>query len=167
MNKPIRIIAWGNDGRSDDGAALALLAQLNALKIHFGEDLLLEPYHQLGPEIALDIGNARLVIFVDAHVDGEREDFSWERVSPQPAASFDSHHCSPAELLSLCRALDLPTPPCYLLALRAFNCEFGDTLSPTTRRLVERGAIAIEHMLLGAQADHDEDLNLAQVCRSS
>jgi hydrogenase maturation protease len=149
MTRPIRVLAWGNDGRSDDGAALQVLDRLEAELPRFGSTLSLQGYHQLGPEVAVDLSDASLVIFVDAHVDDNRPPLAWEPVQPEPVSSLDSHHCTPAELLSLCNAMQWPVPPCYLLAIRAYNCDYGDELSASTRALVEQGL----QLVLGVLAD--------------
>ncbi len=139
MNKPIRIIAWGNDGRGDDGVALKLLDRLERIDWKLPDQLHFEAHHQLGPEVAVNISASRLVIFIDAHVDEDRPDLTWERVLPLRDGALDSHHCTPSVLLGLCDALNWPTPPCFQLAMRAYCCNFGDQLSGQTRKLLARG----------------------------
>ena len=158
MKGPIRIIGWGNDGRSDDGAALRLLAGLESLQSDSG-NLQLDGYHQLGPEIACDLTTASLVIFVDAHVDDERPALSWERVTPEPATTMDSHHCSPAELVSFCHAMKWTTPPCFLLAIRAHSFDYGDELSAETQALVAQGIQFLQKVLAQPSFEHLEELS--------
>ncbi len=132
------VIAWGNDGRRDDGAGLALLERLGESAAIRDLDVQLEAHHQLGPEVASDLGAYHTVIFADAHVDPDLPPVFLETVKPVVVAALDSHHCSPATLLALCRALSWPTPACYQVGIRAYDCEFGDTLTSETSDLVDQ-----------------------------
>lgn len=140
MNDSIRIIGWGNLGRRDDGVALRLIERLrempalNNLPLQFMEN------HQLGPEAAVDVADAGCVVFVDAHVDADRPLVCWESVEADASGSLDSHHCSPGTLLAICRSMGWRTPPCHQLAIRAFDCSFGDTLTPQCTALVNQAA---------------------------
>jgi len=126
MSRPIRIIAWGNDGRGDDSVALKLLDRLERIDWDHSDQLHFKAYRQLGPELAVKISASRLVIFIDAHVDDDRPDLTWERVLPLQQGALDSHHCGPSVLLWLCRAMNWPTPPSFQLAMRAHCYDIRD-----------------------------------------
>ena len=132
------VIAWGNAGRRDDGAALVLLERLGAAAGFERLDVDLHAHHQLGPEVAADVSAYDLVIFVDAHVDPDAADVYFEPVRGGDVAALDSHHCSPAALLALCGAFGWSTPVCWQVGIRANDCTFGDTLTAQTSRLVDR-----------------------------
>jgi hydrogenase maturation protease len=158
MSRPVRIIAWGNDGRRDDGAALALLQRVHAHPYFIRLNMQLDAYHQLGPEVSSSLVGARQVIFVDAHVNASRPDLYWERVVPDTAGTLDSHHCAPDSLLALCAALGESPPPCYVLGIRAYDCSYGDTLTPATDRLVDRAVKLIALKLTRTEPQPHEDL---------
>lgn len=136
MNDPIRIIAWGNRGRRDDGVGLVLAERL--AECYAGDDeVVIQEYHQLGPELVEDLGRCRLAIFVDACVDaGVDEKVRVEPVLPVSVGGIDTHHCPPGVLLGLGEALQLSLPKAILVKIRAHDLGFGDGLSrPATDAL--------------------------------
>lgn len=136
MEYPILILAWGNAGRRDDGAALVLAERLER---RFGEnpDVVIQRLHQLGPELAEDLDRCRMAIFLDAHVRADEEDLIVERLYPRESAGLDTHHCRPEQLLALTRHLRLHVPEAVLVAVRAHDMTFGDELSEPTRRCLD------------------------------
>ncbi|GMV96300.1 MAG: hydrogenase maturation protease [Phycisphaerae bacterium] len=131
MPEPIRIIAWGNRGRSDDGVALVLAERLAA---RFAGDpgVEVQQYHQLGPEVADDLGRCRLAVFLDAHVREDWDDVVVEPVRPSAGAAVFAHHFPPPLLLALARSINLRVPPAWLVSIRGRCFEFGDGLSERT-----------------------------------
>jgi hydrogenase maturation protease len=128
MKSPILIIAWGNCGRCDDGVALVLAARLAARFVN-DDTVEVETWHQLGPELAVDLNDCEIAIFIDAHVCPDRPDVVFERVQPAQSAALDTHRCGPGVLLRLCEVLSGNAPEAYLLTIRAHDTGFGDTLS--------------------------------------
>lgn len=145
MSDPIRIIAWGNIGRRDDGAALVLADRL-ATRYDGVEDVLIQEYHQLGPELVDDLRHCRLAIFIDAHTKPDAGDVICERIAPARVGGMDTHHCPPEVLLGLTAAMNLRVPEAWLIGIRGHDWEFGDTLSEPARRAMleaERQAIRL------------------------
>jgi hydrogenase maturation protease len=132
LSEPIRIIAWGNRGRRDDGVGLLLAERLETRWAN-RQDISVQQYHQLGPELVADLEAARLVIFVDAHVRDESPEVFFEPVQAIAGAGLDTHHCRPGELLALAAAIGMSTPPCYQLGIHAHDMDFGDSLTEPTR----------------------------------
>jgi hydrogenase maturation protease len=131
MSAPIRIFAWGNRGRRDDGVALALAQQFEI--IYAGNDeVVVHQYHQLGPELVDELSASRLAIFIDAHVGSLADDCAITRLAPADSADLSSHHCRPEVLLALCRALGRPVPAAYLVSIRAHDLAYGDQVSKLT-----------------------------------
>ena len=132
MPGPIRIIAWGNRGRCDDGVALALAERLET-RYAGRADVSVQQYHQLGPELAAELDDCRLAIFLDAHVRDDAPDVCVEQVSPAEQPAFETHHCHPPVLLALTRSLGYNIPPAsWLVAIRGRCMDFGETLSEAT-----------------------------------
>lgn len=129
--KPVRIIAWGNLGRRDDGVALVLAERLD--RTYAGrDDVVVQQYHQLGPEIVDDLDDCCLALFVDAHAHAEGEDVTVGRVEPATSGGLDTHHCSPQTLLGLAAAMGLDVPEARLVGIRGHDWAFGDQLSEST-----------------------------------
>jgi hydrogenase maturation protease len=134
---PIRIIAWGNVGRRDDGAALVLAGRL-AERYASRPDIVVHEYHQLGPELVGELDDCRLALFVDASVRPGERDVTLDKVAAAVSGGIDTHHCSPDVLLGLLIALGLREPEAWLIGIRGHDWEFGDTLSEPTQRAIRQ-----------------------------
>ena len=139
---PIRIIAWGNKGRRDDGVALALAERLEQ-RFAGSNDVIIDQFHQLGPELAEDLSHSRRAIFLDAHVREACADVSTERLAASKRPVLDTHHCPPDVLLALGGSLGWSMPPAYLVCIRAYDMDFGDELSAPTRAALDRAEAAV------------------------
>jgi hydrogenase maturation protease len=133
MLEPIRIIAWGNVGRRDDGSALVLAERL-ATRYADAPDVVIQEYHQLGPELVDDLDHCRLAVFVDAHAHQDGAEVTVEKLAPARVGGLDTHHCPPDVLLGLTEAMRLRVPECWLIGIRGHEWDFGDTLSEPTQR---------------------------------
>lgn len=143
MPGQVRIIAWGNLGRSDDGVALVLAERLEA-RFAGRPDVVVQQFHQLAPELAADLDGCRMAIFVDAHVRADAPDLCVERVTPVEVAAFNTHHCHPPVLLALAKSMGYNLPSeCWLVAIRARCFDFGDALSPATTAAMEKAEAVI------------------------
>lgn len=154
MTDPIRIIAWGNRGRRDDGVALVLAERLQA---QFAGDphVCVQEYHQLGPEVAADLDRCRLAIFVDARVgEADRPDVCVEPVAPVEVAALGTHHCSPPVLLALAASMRFKVPPACLVTIRGYDMDFGDTLSPAAVAGVDEAERVVNELVASARAAH-------------
>lgn len=156
MPDPIRIIAWGNRGRCDDGVALVLAERLQ--ERYAGDpDVCVQQYHQLGPELAADLGECRLAVFIDAHVRGDRPDVCLEEVRPADEAALQTHHCPPPVLLALAQSMQFKLPPVsWLVTVRAYELGFGDALSEATAAGVAEAERRIVELIAAARSHHGE-----------
>jgi hydrogenase maturation protease len=132
------IIGYGNPLRGDDGigwrvvqaVAEALLDTANVLTVH-----------QLAPELAEPISRARVVVFVDAAVEGEPGEVIYFALDGdagwQPALQpIESHLTTPGALLAI--ALDLfgRRPPAYIVTVVGESFELSESLSPAVEAAV-------------------------------
>jgi hydrogenase maturation protease len=142
-----RIIAWGNRGRSDDGVALVLAERLE-VRFAGRADVCVQQFHQLAPELAADLDDCRLAVFVDAHVRDEVPEVCVERVTPVDAAAFNTHHCPPPVLLALARSMGYNVPAeCWMVTIRAHCFDFGDTLSAATAAAMAEAEAVIVRLI--------------------
>ena len=125
----VLIIGYGNPLRGDDGVGWHAARRL--AKLLPGPDVRIETSHQLTPEMADQIGQATLVIFVDAACDNEAGEIKSRRVIPErsPFERF-SHHLTPEVLLGLAHKLNGGGPEAVLWSVGAASFEYGETLSP-------------------------------------
>lgn len=133
MAGTIRIIAWGNVGRQDDGVALVLAERLER---HYANDprVIVQQYHQLGPELVEDLHRCEVAIFLDAHLQPGSRAVTAEPVVPATEGGLDTHHCSPQALLGLTAALGLRVPQAWFIGIGGHQWDFGDALSEATRQ---------------------------------
>ncbi|XCN72424.1 MAG: hydrogenase maturation protease [Candidatus Electrothrix aestuarii] len=118
MNSPpastkVLVYGFGNPGREDDGAGVALAERIRAAAL---PGVTTDSNYQLNVEDALLLSEHDIVIFADAThnpVDG----FSFYRLQPDASVSFTTHAMSPGSVLTLCTQLYGKTPPAYMLEI--------------------------------------------------
>ncbi len=125
----------GQPGRGDDAAGL-IIAEALAEKV--SDQVTIQCFHQLGPELAEDVAAAEHVIFIDAHVKPEWPDLVCREVDPADEYVPDSHSSGPEELMGLAEVLYHRRPKAHLIATRAFDTAFGAGLSRRGEQLEQR-----------------------------
>src|SRR5579864_8005890 len=90
----VLVYGYGNPGRQDDGAGVALVEELEAELGGRGRGALsgvtFDTGYQLNAEDALAASQNDVVIFVDASRDTS-ERFCFRAISPAPTVSFSTH----------------------------------------------------------------------------
>ena len=124
------VIGYGNTLRSDDGVGAKVAAAVAELGLP-GVAALVR--HQLTPELAEPISEARAVVFVDAAVDAATE-VQVRRLEPADGAQLMAHAADPRTLLAMAKQLFGRCPPAWWLTIPVENLEFGEELSPLARR---------------------------------
>jgi hydrogenase maturation protease len=123
----VLVIGYGNPLRGDDGIGAAIATEVAALGLPGVE---VRVVHQLTPELAADLADARLAVFVDAAAGGEPV----AAVRLEAAADdVITHAVDPRGLLALAGAAFGRTPEAWLVTAAGADFGFGDTLSPTGR----------------------------------
>jgi len=89
--------------------------------------------HQLTPELAETIAEARTVVFVDAAVDASTE-VQVRQLEPAEGAQLMAHAADPRSLLAFALQLFGHCPPAWWLTIPVENLEFGEELSALARR---------------------------------
>lgn len=141
----LRVIAWGNCGRGDDGAALRL-AQRLAVALADDPEVEIHGFHQLGPEAVDLLVDAELVIFSDAAA----EPFpavQLAQLHPATGLVMESHHCSPGELLGLAAALGRRVPESWLVTIGGADFSYTDQLSAHAERAIAEAEDAIVELV--------------------
>jgi hydrogenase maturation protease len=124
------VIGYGNTLRSDDGVGAKVAAAVAELALP-GVVALVR--HQLTPELAETISEARAVIFVDAAVDASTE-VQVRQLEPAKGSQLMAHAADPRSLLAFARQLFGRCPLAWWLTIPVENLEFGEELSPLARR---------------------------------
>jgi len=122
------LVGYGNPLRGDDAAGQRVAETVAA----WGWPALeVQVIHQLLPELAEQVAQARAVVFVDARVAAAGDGVQVVRLEPTAAATTLGHTCHPGELLALSAALYGKQPPCWCVTVPAVSFAFGAALSPT------------------------------------
>lgn len=155
----VLIIGYGNTLRRDDGVGAVAAERLAADPRLAGEDVAVRTAYQLLPEMALDMGDASLVVFVDADLrglPGSIEVRPIERGAPasdadargEPGAS--SHHVGGGELVALAAELTGHRPDAVHVGIGIADIEMGEGLSPA----VEAALPKVADVVAGLVAEH-------------
>ncbi|RJP33404.1 MAG: hydrogenase maturation protease [Candidatus Omnitrophota bacterium] len=125
----VLIIGYGNPLRGDDG--LGWVAARRIEKEFAGEEMRVITSHQLTPELALDVSQADLVLFIDASMVGTPGAFVCQ---PIAAAKSDqlamTHHFEPANLFAFSQELYGGHANAFLLSIVGDCFDYVERLSP-------------------------------------
>jgi hydrogenase maturation protease len=141
VSPSVLVYGFGNPGREDDGAGVALAEQIQAAAL---PGVTTDTNYQLNVEDALLLAEHDLVIFADAThnpVDG----FRLSRLEPDPGLSFTTHAMSPGAVLALCSRLYGKTPAAYLLEIAGTSFELREGMSDEG----EKNTLAAGRFLMG------------------
>jgi hydrogenase maturation protease len=128
------VIGYGNPLRGDDGLGWHAVERLGEM-VFQGVEVL--ACHQLTPELAQPIGEAELVLFIDASVEGEPGTLVCKPVelTTLPPSSL-THEVHPAALLALAQALYGTCPRAFLFSITGDSFNYTDTLSPMVDQML-------------------------------
>ncbi len=132
----ILIYGYGNPGRQDDGIGARfteLIDQWSAKENmpHITTDC----NYQLNIEDASVIADYDMVIFVDASVVEDIENFRMDTVKPDDASiEFTMHAVSVAYIVDLCNKIYNKTPKTYVLHIKAESFDFIEELTPVAKQ---------------------------------
>lgn len=136
------IIGYGNTIRGDDGAGYQIAEAVAQWNFNHVRSLAV---HQLTPDLAEAIAQAKTVIFVDAVA--TLSEVKIEQLRPNSATSFTGHYADPRSMLALTCALYKSIPTAYQILIPAVNFSFGETLSPLTQKNVDLALVKIKQLI--------------------
>jgi hydrogenase maturation protease len=147
----VLVVGYGNPLRGDDGVGPAVASALASAPGSAvgtpdprlaGLEILIE--HQLTPELAGDVAQARLVVLVDARLDGAPGSVSVRAIDGAAASASDSsHHVGPATLIALARELWGAAPPMYAVTVGVASTELGEGLSAVAEAAIPAAVEAV------------------------
>ena len=148
------VIGYGNELRGDDAVGPWTAMAVDQWRIPGVGAIAI---HQLVPELAPIITDARTVIFVDAIAGSQSDDIQIKAIQRsdlqrlQASSTTFSHHCDPATLLVTSRLLYGDAPEGWLLQIPAQQFEFGWGLSAKAKQGIQQALQAIQNYLCDAQ----------------
>lgn len=147
MTAPILVFAIGNDSRGDDALAPLLVRALEswAETAELGE--LIEDY-QLQVEHVTDLAGRSAVLFVDADMSCA-EPFNFSEIAAGHDHSYTSHAMTPFALLHTYRQVyGADAPPAFLLRIRGYGFELGDSLSGKASENLEAATNLVKELCM-------------------
>lgn len=140
--RPLRVvIGIGNSLRGDDGAGPAVIQRLNLMRGGPSDHERLISRHQLVPELAVDLAQTSLVIFIDASPALNAGDLRCQRVPARRQAALLGHQLTPADLLQLTLQAFGRCPRGWLYTIGGRQWELGEDLSdPVAKAVVQLAA---------------------------
>jgi hydrogenase maturation protease len=146
----VLILGIGNPGRGDDGLGPALIERLQQ-NSQTRSDLLnaervCEFRYQLNVEDALTIKDYDAVVFTDATTAGDSP-ATLTKIGPADTIAFTTHRMSPASVLALCHELYGRAPKAAMLAIRGYDWDIGERLSPQAEKNLDRAINLLNEFL--------------------
>ncbi len=127
----ILIYGYGNPGRQDDGLGARFIELVDKwIEEEKIENVSTDCNYQLNIEDAAVIAEYDTVIFIDASVVDDVDQFRLETIEPNDATiEFTMHAVSTAYVVDLCRKIYGKTPEPYVLHIKAYEFEFKEELT--------------------------------------
>jgi hydrogenase maturation protease len=144
------VIGYGNTLRSDDGVGQIVAQKIANCHLPEVRSLYL---HQLTPELAVDIAEVELVIFVDATLAAIAPDVRVSRLQPLSSIEIRSHTSDPRMLLNLAQTLYNHCPQAWLVTIPGENFELGDKISPLAGRGMTQALKQIDSLIKSAESN--------------
>jgi len=124
--RPILIFGYGNPGCGDDAVGPELVDRIESMQLQHVECI---TDMQLQVEHVIDMENRELILFVDADASCP-DPFHFSEINAEKDGSYTSHAMTPHALLqAYLQVYGNNAPPAFLLRIRGYQFELGDTLS--------------------------------------
>jgi hydrogenase maturation protease len=135
-NKKILVYGFGNPGRQDDGLGPGFAEMVDEWKQkNTADNIVVDSNYQLNVEDALEISEYDVVVFADATIEEDVEDFILDILDPTKAeVKYTLHAASPGYILELCHELYQKYPSTYLLRIKGYEWDFREGISIAASR---------------------------------
>jgi hydrogenase maturation protease len=135
----VLVIGYGNLLRGDDGIGQTVATEIEEWEL---VNVRSRAVHQLMPELAQELSEVNLAIFVDAALSGD--EVTQSKLEPAPEQGLPwGHSLSPSRLLALCDWLYHTVPQAWMISVPGVDFSDSDLLSPLAQ---ERVKIALNHI---------------------
>jgi hydrogenase maturation protease len=137
------IIGIGNPLRSDDGLGWAVAEQLSQ-DCDMGCDI--HTVHQLTPELAQWMAAAKLVVMIDASLEGEPGELRIRPLSTARPGAVGTHYTTPEELTALTTVVYGQCPPVVVVTMTGANFSIGEQFSSIVARRIPLVSAAVRQV---------------------
>lgn len=142
------VVGYGNSLRGDDSIGIKVAQIIADWHLPKVRSLSL---HQLTPELAAELAQVDLAIFVDAHQGADTDVVKIHPLKPSSSSliEFKSHFSDPEALLSLTQALFGKCPQAWWVIVPGISFELGDCLSPLANQGIKQASQQIRSLITG------------------
>jgi len=140
----ILIIGYGNELRGDDGIGPRVTEAIAAAN-HPG--VRVRAVCQLVPELAMELAEARMAIFVDAIADPDRITVELAPVGAEGITNWCTHTADPRTLLALARSVYGRAPEAWWLMVPGLNFDLGEGLSSVAEEGVRQAVAHVKGLI--------------------
>ena len=140
----ILVIGYGNPLRGDDGIGPRVaeaIATVNYPAVRVWSVV------QLVPELAADLAEAGVVIFVDARMDSGHRAVELEPLADEGIGDWGAHNADPRVLLALTRAVYGRAPEAWWLTVPGREFDLGEGLSAAAEEGARQGIARIRKLI--------------------
>ncbi|MBL6962940.1 MAG: hydrogenase maturation protease [Bacteroidetes bacterium] len=150
----VLVYGYGNPGRQDDGLGYAFIEAFeNWIVKNRIKHIECRNSFQLNMEDAEIISTKKLVLFVDASNE-EIADYCFSKVKHSDTEIGTSmHSVSPSLILDLCQQIYHKNPPTYLLHIKGYEWDFGDSLSRQAKDNLSRVLDQVQEIMIKENVD--------------
>jgi hydrogenase maturation protease len=142
----ILVLGYGNPGRRDDGLGPAAAEAIEEFGLR---GVRTSANYQLMIEDAYDAAESDFVVFVDAAKSGV-EPYDVSPVQPARNVScFASHVVAPELVIGICGRVYGHLPRASLVAIRGYEFDFDEGLTPGARANLARALAHIRNVMIG------------------
>lgn len=138
------VVGYGNSLRSDDGIGIKVAQIVEGWRLPEVRSL---ARHQLTPELAAELAQVDLAIFVDARQSMDKNAVEVRSLKPSNSIKLKSHFSNPETLLSLTQALFGNCPQAWWVVVPGTNFGLGECLSPLAKQGIEQSLKQIRGLL--------------------
>jgi hydrogenase maturation protease len=151
----VLVIGYGNELRRDDGVGPWVARQLVALGL---PEVRVRILHQLVPELAAELAETRLAIFIDAQIGPSQEEaVALERLVPSENSEVLGHRVDPRALLTLASVYGR-APMAILVSVAGEDFGLGEGLSDFAA-VNARRALCLVQNLIGQAMDQTSEVS--------
>ena len=134
------VIGYGNTLRGDDGVGPRVAEAVAAMNLPGVRTLVCQ---MLTPELADQISQARVAVFVDAAVDAPNE-VHLRKLEPNESSQLMAHAADPRTILALARDVFDHAPQAWWLTIPVVKLDFSEDLSLEAQRGFEEAVEKIQ-----------------------
>ena len=140
----ILVVGYGNELRGDDGIGARVAEDIAAANY---PGVRVRSVCQLVPELAAEVAEARIVIFVDALADPNRAAVELTPVGAEEITDWSTHSADPRTLLALTRAVYRRAPEAWWLTVPGRNFDVGEGLSSVAEENLRQAIARIKKLI--------------------